>query len=388
MGLVLARSSDAAIVVVQAERTRRPVVRRLVDLLRQTGAPVAGTVLNRAGTTSRASSTTGSSRWPAPPGPVRTRAVARRAGSSPARSRLVDETWAVGLVDRPIASFLERPSLADARWLAPPRGGYRADPFGLPDGETILVERFDHADRSRPPRGDRPRRGRAAIRSRSTGRPSGTPRSRSSPRARTVPSSACPRPWPRAARPLAPGPGRPVPAVATVAADLMAADPTLFFWDGRWWIAFADARLGAADNLCLLHAATLRAAGGRTAGNPVKRDLGSSRPAGTPFVHDGQLYRPAQDCDRLLRCGDRRQPGADPRPRAVRRGAGGADRARIPRARSRTAPTRWSPGASGPWSTPSGTASSPPLSAAGRSRRLAPLLATPASPRGPGEITA
>jgi Mrp family chromosome partitioning ATPase len=47
LGLVLARSSDAAIVVVQAERTRRPVVRRLVDLLRQTGAPVAGTVLNQ-----------------------------------------------------------------------------------------------------------------------------------------------------------------------------------------------------------------------------------------------------------------------------------------------------------------------------------------------------
>jgi len=33
-------------------------------------------------------------------------------------------------------------------------------------------------------------------------------------------------------------------------------------------------------------------------GNPVKPDIRSARPAGTPFVHDGALYRPAQDCSR------------------------------------------------------------------------------------------
>jgi hypothetical protein len=32
--------------------------------------------------------------------------------------------------------------------------------------------------------------------------------------------------------------------------------------------------------------------------NPVKVDAGSSRPAGTPFVHGGELYRPAQDCSK------------------------------------------------------------------------------------------
>jgi hypothetical protein len=30
--------------------------------------------------------------------------------------------------------------------------------------------------------------------------------------------------------------------------------------------------------------------------NPVKIDVTSARPAGTPFVRDGMLYRPAQDC--------------------------------------------------------------------------------------------
>jgi hypothetical protein len=31
-------------------------------------------------------------------------------------------------------------------------------------------------------------------------------------------------------------------------------------------------------------------------GNPVKVDVRSSRPAGTPFEFEGHLYRPAQDC--------------------------------------------------------------------------------------------
>ena len=30
-------------------------------------------------------------------------------------------------------------------------------------------------------------------------------------------------------------------------------------------------------------------------GNPLKADVRSSRPAGTPFVHAGETYRPAQD---------------------------------------------------------------------------------------------
>ncbi len=33
-------------------------------------------------------------------------------------------------------------------------------------------------------------------------------------------------------------------------------------------------------------------------GNPVKTDVRSSRSAGTPFAHEGHLYRPTQDCSR------------------------------------------------------------------------------------------
>ena len=32
--------------------------------------------------------------------------------------------------------------------------------------------------------------------------------------------------------------------------------------------------------------------------NPVRCDVRNARPAGPPFVHEGCLYRPAQDCSR------------------------------------------------------------------------------------------
>src|SRR4051812_15831795 len=47
LGLALARHSDATVVVVRAERTHRWRVRQLLELLRQAGAQLAGTVLNR-----------------------------------------------------------------------------------------------------------------------------------------------------------------------------------------------------------------------------------------------------------------------------------------------------------------------------------------------------
>jgi hypothetical protein len=212
-----------------------------------------------------------------------------------ARSWLVDETWAVGIVDRPIASFLDRPTLADARWLTPPRGGYVADPFGLPDGETILVERFDHAQSIgtlaaitrdgasiAPEPFEAPPRGHASF-----------------PYLATIDGTVFCLPENAAAGRLVlwrqeqGGRFRPV---ATIAEGLPAADATLFSWGGRWWIAFTDLRLGAHDNLCLLHAPSPHGPWRPHPRNPVKRDLGSSRSAGTPFVHGGRLYRPAQDC--------------------------------------------------------------------------------------------
>jgi hypothetical protein len=55
---------------------------------------------------------------------------------------------------------------------------------------------------------------------------------------------------------------------------------------------------GPFDRLYIWHAPDLLGPWEPHAANPVKVDLGSARPAGTPFAYRGDLYRPAQDCSR------------------------------------------------------------------------------------------
>lgn len=70
--------------------------------------------------------------------------------------------------------------------------------------------------------------------------------------------------------------------------------PTLFRHEGRWWLLGTQAPWPEA----CLHAYHAPAPQGPFiphARMPVKCHAGHARPAGTPFVHDGQLYRPALD---------------------------------------------------------------------------------------------
>lgn len=83
---------------------------------------------------------------------------------------------------------------------------------------------------------------------------------------------------------------------ATLLEDVAAADACLFFWQQRWWLAYTDVDLGAFDNLCLAYADTLAGPWQRHLQHPVKWDHRSARSAGNPFWHEGELYRPAQDC--------------------------------------------------------------------------------------------
>ena len=73
-------------------------------------------------------------------------------------------------------------------------------------------------------------------------------------------------------------------------------DPTIFQYEGRWWLF--GTRADAGDNFKLFgwHADELTGPWRPHSANPLKTDIRSSRPAGPPFVHDGALYRPAQDC--------------------------------------------------------------------------------------------
>lgn len=72
-------------------------------------------------------------------------------------------------------------------------------------------------------------------------------------------------------------------------------DPTIFQYQGHWWLTS-----GTEDckSLHIWYARELMGPWTPYPANPAKCAINSSRPAGTPFVHDGFLYRPAQDCSR------------------------------------------------------------------------------------------
>jgi hypothetical protein len=77
--------------------------------------------------------------------------------------------------------------------------------------------------------------------------------------------------------------------------DVEARDATVTHFDGRWWL-FVTLRGTELTDLHLWFADSLDGPWTPHPRNPVKCDIRSARPAGTPFVVDGVLYRPAQDC--------------------------------------------------------------------------------------------
>ncbi len=86
--------------------------------------------------------------------------------------------------------------------------------------------------------------------------------------------------------------------IATLLADVAALDTTIFQHDGLWWLTCTDKDQGAHSKLFIWYADGLFGTWQAHAANPVKIDVRSARPAGTPFVYQGKLYRPAQDCSR------------------------------------------------------------------------------------------
>ncbi|MGB9587811.1 MAG: glucosamine inositolphosphorylceramide transferase family protein, partial [Armatimonadota bacterium] len=86
--------------------------------------------------------------------------------------------------------------------------------------------------------------------------------------------------------------------VATLITGFRALDSTVFYHDGLWWLMCTSQDLGPHDTLFLWYATEVLGPWIPHPKNPVKKDRSSTRPAGTPFQHNGRLYRPAQDCSR------------------------------------------------------------------------------------------
>ena len=82
--------------------------------------------------------------------------------------------------------------------------------------------------------------------------------------------------------------------------DHVAVDASPVFHKGRWWLFYTSASREA-DKMSALHVAFAdRLAGPWTPHpmNPVRVDVGSARPGGTPLVIDGRVILPVQDCSR------------------------------------------------------------------------------------------
>ena len=72
-------------------------------------------------------------------------------------------------------------------------------------------------------------------------------------------------------------------------------DSTLIEYNGVWWMFTSDKAAGARHNLNIFYSDDLFGEWHPHPQNPVKTDVRSARSAGTPFIYNGELYRPSMD---------------------------------------------------------------------------------------------
>ena len=85
---------------------------------------------------------------------------------------------------------------------------------------------------------------------------------------------------------------------AVLVGEFPGVDPSVFRHEDRWWLLCTRRGPQQDVELWVWHAAGLLGPWIPHVRNPVKVDVRGTRPGGTPFVRDGVLYRPAQDCSR------------------------------------------------------------------------------------------
>jgi hypothetical protein len=225
--------------------------------------------------------------------------LAARAGALLARleSFGVEESWAIGVINRPLAGILEGGGRESIRWLPSPAGAGLADPFALArgDGLAILAELV----RDTQP-GVIVSCGEAGT---SEPRPV-LPSDRHASYPFLIEDEEDVLMLPELATSgrlqlfrADPFPDRWLPD-AVLLEDVAAVDPTVVRYQERWWLFLGDLSDQADARLHLFMAERLRGPWQKHPCSPVKDDLASARPAGTPFVVQGRLYRPAQDCSR------------------------------------------------------------------------------------------
>jgi len=219
---------------------------------------------------------------------------------------VVKDIWRVGVLKAPPQALLTPAQAAGAQvvWL-PQEGSLRfiADPFPLrrDGGLHLFVEAYDYRDR----RGRidvisldedlRPSRRQVALQEpwhlsypfvfEAEGEVWMLPEAHQSGALTLYRAQAFPLDW------------RPV---AQIALDAVAIDATPTFHEGLWWLFYTPATTRSAKVGELRCAFSERLTGPWRPhpGNPLRLDAGSARPGGVPFVHEGRLVLPVQDCRR------------------------------------------------------------------------------------------
>jgi hypothetical protein len=209
------------------------------------------------------------------------------------------EEWNIGIVQEPITAFLDLSAEHAVRWL-PSVGGakYLADPFGIVMDEEIYIfcEEYDY----------RTLKGRiVCIEVSGEGIPSRPvvalelPHHTSYPYMLEHDGEIYCIPETGDAREIGLYKSVDFPyewrKVATLVDDYPGRDTTVFRHENLWWLASVEDH-ETSYKLSLWHSSSLFGPWIPHAANPVKTDLGSSRPAGTPFRHGEYLFRPTQDC--------------------------------------------------------------------------------------------
>ncbi len=86
--------------------------------------------------------------------------------------------------------------------------------------------------------------------------------------------------------------------VKTLLPGVPAVDASVVEHEGCWWMFAGILGRGQNHTLFVWHAPDLMGPWTGHAANPVKTDARSTRSGGTPFVVEGRLFRPSQDCSR------------------------------------------------------------------------------------------
>ncbi len=211
----------------------------------------------------------------------------------------VDE-WNVGVVSRPIESFLEDTSVSGTSWLPKhtARSTYRADPFAVStaQGLSIVVEELDHRTRVGTLRSFRHHDGELFDET----RPAVFRTHVSYPFLVRVGAEWWCLPETSAAGEVRHHSFDPETLLmedrGPILEGVPLVDPSLFEWEGRWWLLGTDRRMGANTHLRAWWSTDPHGPWTLHARDPLLVDIARARCGGTPFAAGGVLHRPAQNC--------------------------------------------------------------------------------------------